>query len=162
MIEKDYLSGKRILIVDDEEDVLNSLEELLPMCQVLRAKSYDDAKIILEREPLDLVILDIMGVDGFKLLEFARKRTIIAVMLTANAFTVENTIRSIKEGAASYIPKEELANIAVFLNDVFEAKYRGKNFWWRWLERMDKYYVRRFGIEWKKRDKEFWEKFYSQ
>ena len=34
MANEDYLSGKRILIVDDEPDVLETLEELLPACQI--------------------------------------------------------------------------------------------------------------------------------
>ena len=35
-------------------------------------------------------------------------------MLTAHAFNPPNLIRSIKEGAASYLPKEEISRIAEF------------------------------------------------
>ena len=35
MEENKLLDGKKILVVDDEQDVLESLEELLPMCEVL-------------------------------------------------------------------------------------------------------------------------------
>ena len=31
------LNGKRVLIVDDEPDVLDTLEDLLPMCSVTKA-----------------------------------------------------------------------------------------------------------------------------
>jgi CheY-like chemotaxis protein len=34
MAERTLLDGKKILIVDDEPDVLDSLEELLTMCDV--------------------------------------------------------------------------------------------------------------------------------
>ncbi|MBW1819335.1 MAG: response regulator, partial [Deltaproteobacteria bacterium] len=37
---KDLIDGKRILIVDDEPDVLDALEELLTMCQVVRASTF--------------------------------------------------------------------------------------------------------------------------
>ena len=127
------LEGKKILIVDDEPDVLETLEELLPMCEVKKATSFDEAKDLLESEYFDMAILDIMGVDGYKLLEIAKTREVVAVMLTAHALSPENTVRSYKEGAASYIPKEEMPNIVTYLNDILEAKEKGKNLWWRWF-----------------------------
>lgn len=37
-MEKDnLLDGKRILVVDDEPDILESLEELLAKCEVVKA-----------------------------------------------------------------------------------------------------------------------------
>ncbi|GAF94311.1 unnamed protein product, partial [marine sediment metagenome] len=50
-----------------------------------------------------------------------------AVMLTAHAFTPGNLVRSIKEGAASYIPKDEITGIADFLADVLKAQVGGKD-----------------------------------
>jgi len=41
---------KRILAVDDEPDVLDTLESLLPMCEVVKASSFDMAKELLETE----------------------------------------------------------------------------------------------------------------
>jgi len=81
-MEKDgLLDGKKILIVDDEPDVLETLEELLTMCEVKKATSFDEAKDLLEGEYFDMAILDIMGVDGYKLLEIAKNREVVAVML---------------------------------------------------------------------------------
>jgi DNA-binding NtrC family response regulator len=159
MMEKRLLDGKRILIVDDEPDVLASLEELLGMCDLVKASTFQEAKALLESEYFDIAILDIMGVDGYKLLEIASDRKVIAVMLTAHALSPENTIRSYKEGAASYVPKDEMVNIATFLEDILEAKQKGKNFWWRWLDRLGDYYDRQFGSEWQKKDEAFWEEF---
>ena len=159
MSEKSLLDGKRILTVDDEPDVLESLEELLPMCDVVRASNFNEAKELLESQPFDMAILDIMGVDGYKLLEIARDKKVIAVMLTAHALSVDDTVKSYKEGAASYIPKDELANITAFLEDILEAKEKGQNFWWRWLDRLGTYYEKKFGADWQNKDKEFWEDF---
>lgn len=156
--KKDLIDGQRILIVDDEPDILKTLEELLPMCDLTKATTFEEAKKYLEGQKFDLAILDIMGVDGYHLLEIAKKKGVIPVMLTAHALSPEHTKRSYKEGAASYIPKEEMANIRVFLNDIMEAKEKGKNFWWRWLDRLGPFYDRTFGSEWKKEDEEFWKK----
>lgn len=159
MAKKSLLDGKKILIVDDEPDVLESLEDLLPMCKLVKAYSFNEAKEQLEGQYFDMAILDIMGVDGYELLDIANRRKVIAVMLTAHALSPEDTVRSYKEGAASYIPKEEMTNIATFLNDILEAKEEGKHFWWRWYDRLGAYYERKFGPDWQDHDKEFWEKF---
>jgi DNA-binding NtrC family response regulator len=159
MTSKSLLDSKKILIVDDEPDVLETLEELLSMCDVTRASAFEEAKNLLEYEYFDMAILDIMGVDGFELLEIARERNVIAVMLTAHALSPENIVRSYKEGAASYLPKEEMAKIATCLEEILEAKEKGKHFWWRWLDRWGSYYDKKFGDDWKDEDKEFWEKF---
>jgi len=159
MVSKKMLDGKKILIVDDEPDILETLEELLTMCNVVKAASFDEARELLETQHFDITILDIMGVDGFKLLEIANKRNVIAVMLTAHALSPENTVKSYKEGAASYVPKDEMANITLFLNDIMEAKEKGKSFWWRWLDRLGAFYDKKYGPDWQNNDKEFWEKF---
>ena len=151
------LEGKRILIVDDEPDVLESLEQLLTMCEVETASTFEEAKEKLETKWFDIAILDIMGVDGYQLLEIANQRDIVAVMLTAHALSPEDTVKSYKEGAASYIPKEKMAEIETFLSDIVEAKNAGKSLWWRWLDRLGAYYDKKFGEEWKKTHKEFWD-----
>jgi len=154
---KNLLDGKRILVVDDEPDVLESLEELLSMCDVEKAASFEEAKEALETRYFDMAVLDIMGVDGYKLLEIASERRVIPVMLTANALSVEDTVKSYKEGAASYVPKEEMTNIATYLNDILEASDKGKSLWWRWLDRFASYYDKKFGPEWKEKHKEIWD-----
>ncbi|MBW1788146.1 MAG: response regulator [Deltaproteobacteria bacterium] len=163
-MSKDLIDGKRILIVDDEPDVLDALEELLTMCQVVRASTFDEAKGLLESQYFDIAILDIMGVDGFNLLGIAGKKDVVTVMLTAHALNPETTVKSYKEGAAFYVPKEEMANIVTYLNDVLEAKEQGKSVWWRWLDRFGAFYDKKFGMDWRDKDKEFWEsmKYYDR
>jgi len=154
MEDKNLLEGKQILIVDDEPDILDTLEELLDMCKVIKASNFDEAKELIETRYFDMIILDIMGVDGYKLLEIANQRNMITVMLTAHALTPDNMLKSFKEGAASYVPKDEMVNIAVFLNDIFEAKEAGKSFWWRWYDRLGSFFEDRFGEEWEEKRKE--------
>ncbi len=160
MSDTGMLDGKKILIVDDEPDVLDTLEDLLPMCELVRATSFEDARELLESGDFDMAILDIMGVDGYGLLDIANRKNVTAVMLTAYAFTPDNVVRSIKEGAASYIPKEELSRIAAFLEDVLSAKEKGENPWAAWQERLpSSYFEKRFGAAWQDNDREFWERF---
>ncbi|MCK5350382.1 MAG: response regulator, partial [Desulfobacula sp.] len=105
------LENKKILIVDDEPDVLDSLEELLDMCTLVRAQNFEEANHFLKTQKFDMAILDIMGVDGYQLLETATKKDVITVMLTAHALSPDNIKKSYLGGACSYIPKEEMINI---------------------------------------------------
>jgi len=158
-MERNHLKYKRVLIVDDEPDVLETLEDLLGMCDVVKASDFDLAKELLETQYFDMAILGIMGVDGYKLLEITNKKKIIAVMLTAHALSPANTVRSFKEGAAYYVPKDKILDIATYLNDVLEARVKGKTFWGRWTERFTSFYDDKFGPGWQDEDKDFWKNF---
>ena len=159
MDPKKVIRGKKILIVDDEEDVLDSLTDLLDMCKVDRASSFEEGKRFLESDAYDIAILDIMGVKGFELLEIAKKLYIPALMLTAHELSEENLKQSAENGASYYAPKDEMSNIAVFVADVIEAKEKNKNVWTKWFERLGGFYDRKFvGPNWREKEKEFWEK----
>ncbi len=156
MSKENILAGKRILIVDDEPDILDILEESLTTSELTRASSFSSAQEMLETKVFDLAILDIMGVDGYALLEIANSKNIPAVMLTAHAFTPDNLLKSMKEGAASYLPKEEITGIAEFLAELFEAKEKGLSPWAPWENRFPpSYFSTRFGAAWRSADKEF-------
>ncbi|MBU8848347.1 MAG: response regulator [Desulfobacterales bacterium] len=152
------LENKKILIVDDEPDVLDSLEELLDMCTIVRAESFEEANNFLKTQKFDMAILDIMGVDGYQLLENATRKNVITVMLTAHALSPDNIKKSYLGGACSYIPKEEMINIETFLIDVLTAKKEGKNTWASWYTRLASFCDKKFGPDWDKDEKEFWEK----
>lgn len=156
--KEDLLKGKKVLIVDDEPDVLDTLEEMLQMCEVVKAGNFEDARKQLQNQPFDLAILDIMGVNGYQLLEIAVQRKITAVMLTAHALSPEDTVKSYKGGAAYYIPKDKMNNLANYLGDVMEAKKKGKSTWIPFMGWADAYYSAKFGPRWKDTDKDFWEK----
>ena len=155
IIRKKLLDDKRILIVDDEPDVLETLEELLSMCQIVKASSFDKAKTLLETQDFDMAILDIMGVDGYKLLEIANQKKVISVMLTGHALSPEDTVTAYRKGAASYVPKDKMTEIPTYLNDILEAKERGEHFWWRWLDRFGSFFEKQFGTDWRKSEEDF-------
>ena len=154
---KRRIMGKKVLIVDDEKDILEVLVELLELCKIDAASSFEEAKELLETNPYDLAVLDIQGVKGFELLEVAKKRSIPCLMLTAHALTAENLKKSAEKGAAYYVPKDEITRIATFVADVIEAVEKKKNPWVRWFERLSGSFDVIFtGPGWREREKEFW------
>jgi len=156
MDPKKVLRGKRILIVDDEVDILDTLTELLEMAKVDRASSFQAAKELLENNYYHVAVLDIMGVQGYDLLKIANERGIPALMLTAHALSKDNLKKSFKEGASFYVPKDEIDKIDVFVADVIEAREQKKNVWAKWYDRLSGFCDRRFGPNWKDEDPEFW------
>ena len=81
-------------------------------------------------------------------------------MLTVHALTPDSIVKSYKKGAAYFVPKEEMSRITEFLNGILDAKGKGKSTWLNWLEMLtDAYWEKRFGSDWKNKDKTFWENF---
>lgn len=157
---EDVLEGKRILIVDDEPDVLETLSEILDMCLIDTAPNFETAQKFLKKNTYDLAILDIMGVRGYDLLELAKEKKIPALMLTAHAVSPDNLVRSIKSGAESYVPKDKISDIVIYIRDILEASQKsGAAKGAKWFERLEPYFDQRFGEGWKQQDKEFWEVF---
>jgi DNA-binding response OmpR family regulator len=158
MDPKKMLKGKKILIVDDEPDVLDQLIDLLDMCRIDTASSFEEGKGLLDSKSYDIAILDIMGVDGFELLKIANNREIPALMLTAHALSEESLKKSAEEGASYYAPKEKMHEIEFFVADVLEAIDKKKSPWVRWFERLGGFYDKRFhGTNWREQEREFWE-----
>jgi CheY-like chemotaxis protein len=142
------LNGKTILAVDDEPDVLDTLGELLVMCQIVKKTNYDDAVEYLNSDSPDLAILDIMGVNGFELLKLCVSKKIDAVMLTAHAFSVESLKESLDLGARAYLPKEKMADIVSFLEDVVTMEH--KENWQCLFKRLGGLLNATFGAGWDK------------
>ena len=71
MAESSLIEGKKVLLVDDEPDVLDTLEDLLSMCDVVKCTNYKAAKDYMENRQFDMAVLDIMGVEGYDLLDIA-------------------------------------------------------------------------------------------
>jgi CheY-like chemotaxis protein len=152
------LNNRRILAVDDEPDILETLQEQLeeiPGLVLDKATDYETGYQLLRSWSYDLAILDIMGVRGFDLLNAAVQLKIPAVMLTAHALSVRSLRKSIEMGARAYIPKEKMSDIITFLEDVLTVEY--KTGWRRVFERLGGFFNLAFGPEWQKSEKVFWD-----
>jgi len=150
---KPMLDGKRILAVDDEPDVLTVIEEEIlqacPNCTFDKATTYEQGTAMLKGNKYDIVILDIMGVQGFDLLKIAVDRKFATVMLTANVLKAEALKKSHDIGARAFLPKDTLGDLVPFLEDVLIHDH--KSGWERLLDKLGDYFDERFGNEWKKK-----------
>jgi DNA-binding response OmpR family regulator len=124
---------KKILIVDDEEDILHFLE------LVLREKGYEvatamngqDALTKAQIEKPDLVLLDIMmpQMDGWEVLKLLRvddeTANIPVAMLSART-EAKDRVQGLQEGAIDYICKPfSLAELLAKIETIFGTEGKG-------------------------------------
>jgi len=101
-----------ILTIDDEEHILELLKYTLEKngYKVLQAISGEEGLNILKKEPVDMVLLDLMlpGIDGLEVLQKIRAtslyRDIPVIMLTAKSEEID-TVLGLEMGADDYIGK---------------------------------------------------------
>jgi DNA-binding response OmpR family regulator len=145
-MKESILNNKKLLIVDDEPDILGILEEEIlgssPDTKIDKATSYESAAELLKSKEYDLVVLDIMGVRGFDLLEIAVAQKRKVAMLTAHSLNADSLKKSHDMGAMAYLPKDKLSEIVPFLEDVLQYEY--KSAWTRLLEKLGDYYSKKF------------------
>ncbi len=147
------LSGKKILAVDDEKDVLEVLEEEImdacPDCTFETASTFEGAAKLLETSLYDVVILDIMGVRGFDLLDIAVKKNLRVAMLTAHALSPDALKRSYEMKARAYLPKDKLGEVVPFLEDILQYDYEAG--WKRLGKKLYTFFTDRFESDWEKK-----------
>jgi DNA-binding NtrC family response regulator len=98
-----------VLIVDDEPGVRESLRMVLKdRFEVIQASSGTTALEVLERQPVDIMLLDILmpGIDGLEVLERVKQGGggPQVIMLTATK-TVKTAVSAMKLGAFDYVTK---------------------------------------------------------
>ncbi len=156
---KSILSHKKLLIVDDEPDILAIVETeihfLCPSCEIDMAATYEKARKLVVTKSYDLVILDIMGVRGFDLLKAAVQKKLKVVMLTAHALSAENLKKSYEMGAWGYLPKDQLGNLMPFLEDVLKTDR--KTAWKHLLKKLGSVFDLHFEPEWEKKYPFHWD-----
>lgn len=98
----------RILAVDDERPIAELLRLSLTRAGYECVTAYDgiEAANLIEKEPFDLILLDIMlpGIDGFELMEYIRSTGIPVIFLTAKN-AVSDRVKGLRMGAEDYMVK---------------------------------------------------------
>jgi DNA-binding NtrC family response regulator len=99
-----------VLIIDDEEVLQDVLTVLLRKegHQTHSAYSGEEGLEMLDREEIDLVLLDLMlpGMHGMQVLREMRRKHPDVVVVVITAFSsIESAIDAMREGAFHYIPK---------------------------------------------------------
>jgi DNA-binding NtrC family response regulator len=150
------LDNRKILVVDDEPDVLETVVDVLEMCRIETARNFDTAQKLLKTEMYDMAILDIMGVRGLHLLDLAVEQHVPAVILTAPAFNPEHILKAMERGAISCFPKEDLADLPSLLQDLFDVMEAGDSPWLHTMQRLEPLLDERFSPEWKVKYKALW------
>jgi len=151
--QESWLKGKKILVVDDEEDVLETVTEILEMANVDSALDYNTASEKIAHNKYDLAILDIMGVNGLTLLEEAVEKNIPTIMLTAHSMDYKTLMLSIRKGSIAFLPKEMMADLDRYVDTLMNA-YDSKESTWKILfDEMGDFFSNRFGnqmetVEW--------------
>lgn len=127
---------KNILIVEDDIEIHNLIKEILEKEQykVLNAYSGTEAILLLEKEKIDLILLDLMlpGLNGEEIVKRVKGIPIIVISAKISA---EDKVGVLLDGANDYITKpfntaELLARIKVQLrindekNENKELKYK--------------------------------------
>jgi DNA-binding response OmpR family regulator len=154
------LNDKKLLVVDDEPDMIESLEELLEdMFTIDSASSFEEAVSCLKNNTYDAAILDIMGVRGYDLLEATHTLGIPTLMLTAHALSPDNLKKSIEKGADAYIPKNKMVDISLYVEDVLISRQNKRKNNFKWYTRLMPLFDKFFGEGWKDPEKEFWDEF---
>jgi len=159
MDNQNILETKKVLVVDDEPDILETLEELLYMCSVDTASTFEEAISLLKNNTYDVAVLDIMGVKGYDILKVTNKLEVPSLMLTAHALTPDNLKQSIERGADAYVPKDKLVDISMFIADVLQARKDGKKSNVTWFSLLKPLFDKLFGEGWRKEEKDFWDEF---
>jgi len=109
-IHDEQFLNSRVLVIDDEVNLLRSIERRLEhhKIQVSVATSGAEGLDILGKEPIDVVLLDINmpEMDGIEVLTIVKDRwpDIPVIMMTGYA-TVETAVQAMKIGAFDFIQK---------------------------------------------------------
>ncbi|MGE0456223.1 MAG: response regulator [Vicinamibacteria bacterium] len=120
---------KKILVVDDEDDILHFLELVLREkgFEVLVASSGQEALTRAQIERPDLVLLDIMmpQMDGWEVLKLLRvdeETAHIPVAMLSARTEAKDRVQGLQEGAVDYICKPfSLQELLGKLDSIFEA-----------------------------------------
>jgi DNA-binding NtrC family response regulator len=116
---------ERVLLVDDEQEFLDSLAERMQSRGMNVSKAATPAEAIMktEKESFDAVVLDLKmaGMDGLEVLRIIKeKRPEIQVILLTGHATVEAGVEAMKLGALDFVEKP--ANLAELTKKIKEAQ----------------------------------------
>jgi DNA-binding NtrC family response regulator len=101
---------EKILVVDDEENVCQSVKKILGRkgYEVSHALTVNDAVKLIDDLSFDLVITDLMipGTSGMELIQIIREKypELDVIIITGYA-SIESAVKATKLGASAYLPK---------------------------------------------------------
>jgi two-component system KDP operon response regulator KdpE len=123
----------RILVVDDDPDVVNLIRSLFGKLYESRgARDGSEALRILEDWPADLVVLDLImsGVDGFAVCQQIREQSTVPILVVSGKHGEIDKVRALDLGADDYLTKpfsrdELLARVRALLRRAKQGSIGG-------------------------------------
>jgi two-component system response regulator AtoC len=120
---------RRVLVVDDEENLRHMLQILLRRegYEAVGASSVDAALVEIERHPFDIIITDLRmpGRNGLELIDEVRRRNLETTVVVMTAYgSKEVAIEAMKRGAYDYLSKPFEADEVVLLLRKAEERER--------------------------------------
>ena len=102
--------SKTILIVDDDDGMRDTLAAIFKRdYRTLQADNGEAALAVLNREEVDLVLLDVRlpGISGFDVLRIVKENyALIEVIMISAINEIETAVQAMKQGAYHYITKD--------------------------------------------------------
>jgi DNA-binding NtrC family response regulator len=101
---------KTVLIVDDDEGMRDTLTAILKReFRILRVANGELALSILNKEDVDLVLLDVRlpGISGFEVLRIVKENYSLVEVIMISAITeIETAVQAMRHGAYHYVTKD--------------------------------------------------------
>ncbi len=101
---------KSVLIVDDDEGMRDTLTAILKReYRVLKVGSGEAALPLMNREDVDLVLLDVRlpGISGFEVLRIVKENySLVEVIMISAIAEIETAVQAMKHGAYHYVTKD--------------------------------------------------------
>lgn len=101
--------GKRILIIEDDQEISRLLSVILVKSQMVPVLAYSGTEglLQLQNNTFDLILLDLMlpGKSGEELIKEIREKSSIPIMIISAKVDVEDKVKVLKMGADDYITK---------------------------------------------------------
>ena len=120
------LRQRRVLVVDDDPDLLDLLADRLRLMrfEVECADDGEEALRILRQEPAPITLLDLQlpGMSGLEVLERIRREGIDTTVIVITAWgTAQRAVDAMRAGAYDFIPKPlDPAHLEVVINKALE------------------------------------------
>lgn len=132
-MDADYLKRKRILLVDDEPELLNMVCSILNQegfCNTATASSIREALVLVATYKPELVVLDVMlpDGDGFSFLEQLKGKCDFPVLFLTARGEDEDKFRGFLLGADDYVVKPFLPKELIFrIMAILRRSYKEEN-----------------------------------
>lgn len=129
----EYLKRKRILLVDDEQELLNMVVSILKeegFCNIVTAKTVKEALDLADSFAPELAILDVMLPDGngFSLMEQLKKKSEYPILFLTARGEDEDKFQGFGLGADDYVVKPFLPKELTFrIMAILRRSYKEEN-----------------------------------